>query len=146
MTAITSALAAMQNALDFDVFADVTPDPIGTDVVGDFVASIAPSPTGGTDPITASACVTFAPARLRDDRNGPRGTVGAGDVMETIDAHRTGSRVCFSVVPKPNTTIAQLASTQVFRVFVNARAAGASRLYTLGASRELLFLVPPLID
>src|SRR5205823_3103341 len=126
-------------------------DPAATiDVVTDFMLKVQPDPAGGTDPVTGGVCVTFPVSQLADNWTGPKALTGPGDgVNDTIKAVNPGSLYCFDVVPKPNTVVTPTSSAQVFTAWLRVLAqkpAPATGTITLGSDRQVLFLVPPIVN
>jgi hypothetical protein len=147
---IINGVKALLNAIAFDVHVRAYKDPLDTgavDPVDAFLESIPPEPTGGTDPVTKGICVTFSSTQLADKYMTPKAVLPAGDIKETITGLNPGKLYCFSVVPKPNTTVTPKTTPQTFRALLDVVAdkAGGTSL-TLGAPREVLFIVPPSLN
>ncbi len=149
-TSIVNGVSALLNAIAFDVHVKAYKDPADTsavDPVDAFMDSIPPEPTGGTDPVTLKVCTTFSPTLLADKYHSPKAITPAGDIKETISGLNPGKLYCFSVVPKPNTTVVPKTTPQTFtaKLDVVADKAGGGSL-VLGASRDVLFIVPPSLN
>ena len=146
---VVSGVVALLKAITFDVHVAAYNDAAETtDVVTNFVLKVEPQPTGGTDPVTGGTCVSFPASQLADAFVGPKAlTAGTDGVNDTIKALNPGSLYCFDVVPKPNTAIVAKADPQIFRAWLSVIAAKPSGgTYLLGADREVIFLVPPIVN
>ena len=151
---IVDGVAAMLATIKFDVHVQASPCTVvgtpgcgGTDTIDSvnaFMASVLPSPSGGTDP-SIGTCISFANP-LADRFTGPKATAGADGTNETITGVNPGPLYCFNVVPKPNTTVVQTASAQLFHASLQVIAQKAGGSLDLGAPRGVLFLVPPLVN
>jgi hypothetical protein len=147
-TSIVDGVYALLNTIKFDVYVEAYNAPGETiDVVSRFVEKVEPQPGGGTDPVTGTACVTFPASQLTDARNTPKALPGAGDIAETIRQVVPGSFYCFSVVPKPNTGVAATTAPQTFKAFLKVHAVKPTGgTFALGTDREVLFIVPPVLN
>jgi hypothetical protein len=147
-TSIVDGVFALLNTIKFDVYVEAYNAPGETiDVVTSFVDKVDPQPGGGTDPVTGTACVTFPATQLADLRNTPKALPGPGDIAETIKQVNPGSFYCFSVVPKPNTTVKATTSPQTFKAFLKVNAVKPTGgTFALGTDREVLFIVPPVLN
>jgi hypothetical protein len=149
-TSIVDGVSALLNSIKFDVYVEAyngAGEPI--DVVTTFMEKVEPQPTGGTDPVTGNACVTFPATQLADVRKTPKAIAGAGDIKETILQVNPGAYYCFSVVPKPNTVVTAAASAKTYRAWLKVlavRPPPVGGTFTLGADREVLFIVPPIAN
>ncbi len=84
--------------------------------------------------------------QLTDIWSGPKGLIKVQDaVNETALGVTPTQKVCFKILPKPNTTILQTTSAQVFKAVltVKARNGAAPTELVLGSPREIVFVVPP---
>jgi hypothetical protein len=145
-TSVVDGVLALLNAIKFDVHVQAIPDPGPVDSVNAFMEKVEPSPAGGTDPVTGGVCVTFSSTALVDRYNTPKALSGAGDIKETITGLNPGPLYCFNVVPKPNTTVLATTSVQTFKAKLRVLAENGTTTLTLGADREVLFLVPPIAN
>ncbi|MBI2394791.1 MAG: hypothetical protein HYV09_34800 [Deltaproteobacteria bacterium] len=147
-TSVVDGVVALLNSIKFDVYVEAyngTGETI--DVVSSFMSKVEPQPTGGKDPVTGSTCVTFPSTQLADLRNTPKALAGAGDIAETIRQVNPGAYYCFAVVPKENTTIKPLSTPQTFRAWLKVLAVKpAGGTFALGTDREVLFIVPPVLN
>jgi hypothetical protein len=143
---IVDGVNALLNAIKFDVHVQAIPAAGPVDSVNAFMQKVEPSPTGGTDPVTGATCVTFSASLLTDRYKTPKAVAGAGDILETITAVNPGPLYCFNVVPKPNTTVAATAVAQTFTATLRVLAENGTTTLTLGADRDVLFIVPPIVN
>ena len=145
-TSIVNGVVAILNTAQFDVYVLAYNDPAETtDVVGNFMLSVEPDPTGGTDPVTGEVCVTFPPEQLADNFTGPKALIaGADGVPDTITDINPAPVYCFKVTPKPNTVIPQTTTEQTFRAWLRVLAIKPDGTITLGPDREVRFIVPTL--
>ncbi len=148
-TSIVNGVYAILASIKFDVYVQAYNDAAATiDVVGDFMQKVEPLPGGGTDPVTGGVCVTFPVAQLADKFVGPKALVaGADTVNDTIKAVNPGNLYCFNVVPKANTIITPGPSAQLFTAWLKVLAVKPSGgTFALGSDRQVLFVVPPLVN
>jgi hypothetical protein len=66
-------------------------------------------------------------------------------INETALGITPGQKLCFKVVPKPNTSIPQVAGAQVFKATLTVKAKNGPTAPELvvGSPREIAFIVPP---
>jgi hypothetical protein len=142
---IVNGVGALLNTVKFDIYVLAYNDPAETtDVVGNFMQSVEPDPTGGTDPATGDVCVTFPPGELADNFTGPKALIaGADGVPDTIAQTNPAPVYCFKVTPKPNSVIPQTTTQQTFRAWLRVLAIKPNGIITLGPDRDVLFIVPP---
>ncbi len=147
-TSIVDGVYALLNTIRFDVYVEAYNAAGETiDVVSRFVDKVEPQPAGGTDPVTGTACVTFPASQLTDARNTPKALPGAGDIAETIRQVNPGNYYCFSVVPKPNTGVPATTAPQTFKAYLKVHAVKPTGgTFALGTDREVLFIVPPVLN
>jgi hypothetical protein len=149
-TSIVDGVFALLNSIRFDVYVEAYNGPSETiDVVSAFLEKVEPKPSGGKDPVTGGTCVAFPAGQVADLRHTPKALAGAGDIAETIREVTPGAFYCFSVVPKPNTTVPATTTAQTFlaRLAVTAvKPAPASGTFALGTDRDVLFIVPPKLN
>jgi hypothetical protein len=121
---LEAALLDFAISLATDLAGGVADDPSdGVDAVGSFVDRVQ------TDASGTAGCSSGWP-EVDGDADGYADTfVGVGG----------GSSVCWQLVPRINTTVPQLSTTQLFRATFEVRADGASVLST----RTVYFIVPP---
>jgi hypothetical protein len=106
--------------------------------------AVRPSATSGTDPVTGKTCIA-APGTA-DRYNPPKALAGAGDVAETATGIKPGTLYCFDVLPKKNTTVPATTAPQTFRAWLRVYAENGSGKIALGTDREVLFVVPPIVN
>ena len=148
-TSIVDGVLAILASIKFDVHVEAYNDAGSgaVDVVTDFMTKVEPRPTGGTDPVTGATCVTFPASQLADNFHTPKAIPGAGDIQETIKQVNPGSYYCFDVVPKPNTVIPATTSVQTYKAWLKVVAVKPTGgTFALGTDREVLFLIPPVIN
>jgi hypothetical protein len=148
-TSIVDGVVAVLNTIRFDVYVQAYNDvKETTDVVGNFMLKVQPDPTGGTDPVTGGVCVTFPATQLADNFTGPKALSGPADgVPDTIKQVNPGNLYCFNVTPKANTVIAATADPQTFVAWLKVVAVKPTGgTFALGADREVLFIVPPVLN
>jgi len=129
-TQLVNGVAAAIAGSAFNVRAEALNDPSSSiDVVSTFVASVLPVPAGGTDALTGAICAPFDASQLA--ANG------------TINQALAASTYCFTVAPRPNTTIAPGPAPQLFSAWIRVvadRPAGSP--IVLGPPRQVTFVVP----
>ena len=150
-TSIVNGVYAILASIKFDVYVQAYNDPAATiDVIGDFMQKVEPTPAGGTDPVTGGVCVSFPAAQLADRWVGPKAlAAGTDGVWDTIKAVNPGSLYCFNVVPKANTIVTPTSSAQIFTGWLKVLAqkpAPATGTFALGTDRQVLFIVPPIVN
>ncbi len=144
-TQIVDSVLALINAIRFDAYVQAIPDAGPVDSVNAFMTAIQPSSTAGVDPITGAACLA-APGTA-DKYNTPKALPGAGDIAETATSIKPGNLYCFNVLPKKNTTVVATSVAQTFRATLQVWAEnGTAGKIALGTPREVLFVVPPIIN
>jgi hypothetical protein len=139
-----NGVGALLNTVKYDIYVLAYNDPAETtDVVGNFMLSVEPDPTGGSDPVTGEMCMTFPPERLADNFTGPKALVmGADGVPDTVTQTNPAPVLCFKVTPKPNTVIPPTATDQTFRAWLRVLAIKPGGTIVLGPDRDVLFIVP----
>ena len=149
-SSIVDGVFALLATIKFDVYVQAYNDPAATiDVVGDFMQKVEPNPAGGTDPVTGSVCVTIPLlGGMADKWTGPKAVVaGADGTNDTILGVNPGNYYCFDVVPKANTTVAATTTVQTFTAWLRVLAQKPTGgTFSLGKDRQVLFLVPPVIN
>jgi len=146
---IDSGVKALLKSIKLDIRAMMIPDfndPI--DSVDSFVDKVAVNAPGGDDAAEPGVpCFSLnAVMQLTDIWSGPKGDVKMQDgVNETALDIIPGQKVCFQVVPKANMLIPQNSGAQIFKatLIVRAKNGISPSDLTLGAPREILFVVPP---
>ncbi|HVK69782.1 MAG TPA: hypothetical protein VM694_35230 [Polyangium sp.] len=146
---LDNGIKALLKSIRFDIRALATAslaDPI--DAVDTFVAQISVNASGGEDAAEPGVpCFSLnAVQQLKDVWSGAKGLVKAQDgVNETALAIVPGQKVCFKIVPTPNTTIPQNQTAQIFKATLTVKAQNgiAPSELLLGLPKEILFLVPP---
>jgi hypothetical protein len=143
---VVDGVVALLNAITFDVHVQAAPT-VGEayDAVDTFMSAVQPSPSGGTDPSAGAACITFTNP-LADRYHTPKAVAGGGDINETILGVAPGPLYCFNVLPKANTVVLQTSSVQVFHASLQVIAENGSGTIPLGTPREVLFIVPPIVN
>jgi hypothetical protein len=149
-TQIVDGVFAVLNAVRFDVYVQAVPAAGPVDSVNAFMQKLEPTPTG-TDPVTGATCADYTAAGastgLADNWVGPKAvTAGSDGVNDTIKQIAPGPKYCFNVVPKPNSTVPATTDPQLFTATLNVRATNAGKTYTLGSPRQVLFIVPPVLN
>lgn len=145
---VVNAVYALLDSIRFDVHVQASPVIVGgVDPVDAFLANMLPMPAGGTDPVTGGVCVTFPTASTADRFKGPKALVGTDAAKETILDLAPGPLYCFAVTPKPNTTVKPTTLAQTFKANLQAQAQKPDGTSSpLGTSREVLFIVPPVLN
>lgn len=118
------------------------------DAVDDFIESIEVNPVGGVlDPADLNfQCETLPLTDLRDEWEGPRGVINLPDGLNEKAANVVpGIRVCFKIVPKPNSYCPQTGVVQKVRASLEVRAKneGQTDELIVGEPRDVFFLIPP---
>lgn len=147
-SSVESGVTAVLTSVKLDLRALAAPDAGAVDAVDTFIESVSVDAGGGDDPVEPGVpCVALsAVSQLTDIWSGPKGIIKMQDaVNETALGVTPGQKVCFKVVPKPNTTVPQVAGAQVFKATLTVKAKnGISPVeLVLGAPREIAFIVPP---
>ena len=148
-TSIVDGVVAVLNTIKFDVYVQAYNDvKETTDVVGNFMQKVEPDPTGGKDPVTGGVCVTFPSGQLADNFTGPKALVKAADgVNDTIKQVNPGSLYCFNVTPKANKVIPATTDVQTFTAWLKVLAIKPTGgTFALGSDRQVLFVVPPVLN
>jgi hypothetical protein len=145
---VVNAVVALVSSIRLDVHVQAIPIiSAGVDPVNAFLANVPPMPAGGTDPVTGGACVTFPATQTADRFTGPKALPGTDTVKETILDLVPGPLHCFAVTPKPNTTVVATTSAQIFRANLQSYAQKPSGATSpLGTFREVVFIVPPIVN
>lgn len=146
---VENGVQALLKSIKLDLRALATSDfadPI--DAVDTFVETIAVNAPGGEDAAEPGVpCFSLnAVQQLADAWSGPKGLIKAQDgVNETALGVVPGQKICFKIVPKPNTTIPQAQGAQVFKAILTVKAKNgiAPSELVLGKPREVVFVVPP---
>ncbi len=147
---IVSGVKALLSSLKLDVRIVAEAD-LGdaVDAVDTFIDRIEVYAPGGDDPSEpGQPCFSLDPvAQLKDVWEGAKGLSKSQDGLnETALGVVPGQKICFSVVPKPNTTLPQLGDgAQVFTAYLTVRAtrAGWPGELVLGSKHAIAFIVPP---
>ncbi len=145
---VTNGIVALLKSIRYDVHVQATPVLSGgVDPVDAFMTNVLPMPGGGTDPVTGGTCVTFASTSTADRFIGPKAAPGTDAAKETILDVNPGPLHCFAVAPKVNTTVPATLAVQIFKATLRVEAEKPDgTTFTLGTDREVLFLVPPLVN
>ncbi|MBK8258717.1 MAG: hypothetical protein IPK82_39425 [Polyangiaceae bacterium] len=145
---VVAGVKALLKSIRFDMRVIAVPDGGAVDAVDTFIEKIQVNASGGDDPAEPGMpCLQLdAVMQLADIWEGPKGLNKVQDaVNETALGITPGQKICFKVVPKPNTNFPQTAGAQVFHASLTIRAKNGispSEL-VLGAPREIAFIVPP---
>jgi hypothetical protein len=145
---VVSGVKAVLTSVKLDLRPLAAPGTGPVDAVDTFIETIQVDAGGGDDPAAPGApCIALnAVQQLADVWSGPKGLLKEQDaVNETALAVTPGQKICFKVVPKPNTSVPQVAGAQVFKatLTVKARNGISATELTLGAPREIAFIIPP---
>jgi hypothetical protein len=144
-SSVVTGIAALANALTFDVH--VVASDVDPGTVDNFIDKLVPN-VSGTGP--AAMCVVVDMSRLQDNFIGPKAmpkpASGPGDgVLDTFLNISTNVQVCFDVVAKENTNVANTDQPQIFRAQLQVVGKAGSNSFNLGTPRQVFFLVPPVI-
>lgn len=145
---IITGVQALLQSIRFDLRVLATPlaDPL--DSVDTFIQAIAVNAPGGADPAEPGVpCLDLnGVLQLTDIWTGPKGLLQEQDgVNETALGIIPTQKVCYRVTPRPNITIPQIATAQVWKAVltVKAKNGDSPTELVLGAPREIIFVVPP---
>lgn len=145
---VQAGVTALLKSIRMDLRALAAPDMGPIDAVDTFIESVAVNAPGGNDEAEPGVpCLSLmAVQQLTDIWSGPKGLIKMQDgINETALGIVPSQKVCFKVIPKPNTMFPQTTSAQVFKAVLTIKAKnGASPIeLVLGSAREILFVVPP---
>lgn len=145
---VVNGVQALLKSIKLDLRPLAAPGAGPIDAVDTFIESIAVNASGGNDEAEpGTPCIALnAVAQLDDLWSGPKGLVNIQDaVNETALGVTPSQKVCFKILPKPNTTLPQGPTAQVFKatLTIKARNGAAPVELVLGTPRDLLFVVPP---
>jgi hypothetical protein len=146
-TSVVKGVTTLLQSIKLDLRSLATPD-IGDpiDAVDTFIDKIQVN-LGGEDAAEPGVpCFVLSPGQITDKWSGPKGIGQSQDgVNETALGVVPGQKICFKIVPKPNTTITQAAGAQVFKAIITVKAKNglAPSELVLGKPREIVFVVPP---
>ncbi len=145
---VIAGVVALLKSIRLDVRVLAEPDPGPVDAVDTFIQAISVNASGGTDAAEPGfPCIPLsALAQLADIWSGPKGLAKVQDaVNESALGITPTQKVCFNVVPIPNTTIPQIAGAQVFTAVLKVKAKNgvAPGELSLGTPRQIAFIVPP---
>ncbi|MBX3183363.1 MAG: hypothetical protein KIT72_03650 [Polyangiaceae bacterium] len=146
---VRALLAGIEVSVRLRAIPNLAPPYLAVDAVNDFIETIAVYPQGNIqDPAEPGTFCEFVPAtHLEDNWADKYGVLpGSDGVNETVRDLVPGTRVCFRIVPKPNTTVPQTYNAQVLsvRLRVLAKNEGQDDELLLGSPREVLFVIPPI--
>jgi len=127
-TQIVGAISTLANATDLDISLRFTDDP--ADAVDSEAAFL-----DHLEATTAGDAARGCPPLPGIDTN-------ADTFPDTFPTVRSGARVCFDIVVRMNTTVEGLTDPQLFRATLQVIGDGFT---PLGESRDIFFLVPPLV-
>jgi hypothetical protein len=139
--AVGNGIVALANGLKFDIHVqaiDVDPN-----TVENFMLEVVPN-VSGMGP--AAMCVVIPTLMLQDNFTGPLATPGSDKIPDTVPGIVNGQKVCFDVVPKMNTTVANTAQPQFFHAQLQVKGTSGGGSVNLGTPRDVFFLVPPKIS
>lgn len=147
-TSVISGVVALLKSIRLDVRVLAEADPGPVDAVDTFIQSISVNAFGGTDAAEPGfPCIPLSALnQLADIWQGPKGLSKVQDaVNESALGITPTQKICFNVVPIPNTTIPQIAGAQVFsaQLRVKAKNGVAPGELSLGTPRQIAFIVPP---
>ena len=147
-SSVVTGVKTVLKSVKLDLRALASGDGGSVDAVDTFIASIAVAPAGDVDPAEPGApCVALnAVQQLTDLWSGPKGLAKAQDgVNETALGITPGQKVCFKIIPKPNTSIPLAQGAQVFKasLSVKAKSGAAAEEIIVGTPREIAFIIPP---
>ena len=145
---VVNGVQALLKSIKLDLRPLAAPGADPIDAVDTFIESIAVNASGGNDEAEpGTPCIALnAVAQLDDLWSGPKGLVNVQDaVNETALGVTPSQKVCFKIVVKPNTTLPQGPTAQVFKatLTIKARNGAAPVELVLGTPRDVLFVVPP---
>jgi hypothetical protein len=148
-TTVVNGVIALLKSLRLDIRVLASSDagqPI--DTVDTFIQSISVNAFGGNDEgEPGQPCIPLsALMQLADIYSGPKGLSKMQDaVNESALGITPTQKICFNVVPIPNTTIMQVQGAQVFKAVLTLKAKnGAAPVeLSVGTPREIAFIVPP---
>lgn len=145
---VVSGVKTVLKSVKLDLRALAAPEQGPVDAVDTFIQTISVAAAGGQDPAEpGTPCVALnAVQQLADVWSGPKGLSKAQDgINETALGVVPGQKICFKITPKPNTTIPLAAGPQVFKatLSVKAKSGAAAAEITVGAPREIAFIIPP---
>jgi len=143
-----SGVQALLKGIKMNLRVLASPVPAAVDTVDTFIESVAVNAPGGSDEAEPGVpCFSLnAVQQLTDQWTGPKGLVNLADgVNETALGVIPGQKICFKLIPKPNTSFPQGPAPQVFKAVltVKARNGAAATELLLGAPREIAFIIPP---
>ena len=149
---IVDGIKALLKTIVFDVriiaISD-QPSPMNgnIDSIDTFVDHIEVVLMGGQDIAQPTVpCIPISLTKANDKWTGPKGMQKGGDgFYEGVKAVVPTTKLCFSVVPTPNTTVPSIKTVQKFHAVLQLRAAKNTNggEVDFGPPREMLFLVPP---
>jgi hypothetical protein len=145
---VIAGVVALLKSIRLDVRVLAEPDPGPIDAVDTFIQSISVNASGGVDAAEPGfPCIPLsALAQIADIWSGPKGLSKVQDaVNESALGITPTQKICFNVVPIPNTTIPQTAGAQVFtaQLKVKAKNGNAPAELALGTPRQIAFIIPP---
>jgi hypothetical protein len=137
---VVSAIVALANGLKFDIHVEATDvDPLTVDR---FMLKLIPNLTGAGP---AAMCITMTPSPLQDNFSGPKAAVGGDGTLDTFPGIGGGSKICFDVIPKMNTSVMNTDQPQFFHALLQVKGVAGGNTVNLGVPRDVFFLVPPKI-
>lgn len=147
-TSVVAGVVALLKSIRLDVRVLAEADPGPVDAVDTFIQSISVNAFGGTDEAEPGQnCIPLsALTQLADIWSGTKGLTKTQDaVNESALGITPTQKICFNVIPIPNTTIMQTAGAQVFtaQLRVKAKNGAAPTELSLGTPRQIAFIVPP---
>jgi hypothetical protein len=149
---VVNGIVALLKSIHLDVRALASPDPNDPlDAVDTFIQSIAVNPSGGADAQEPGVqCIAIDPVKQQKDNwTGPKGLLKMPDgVNETALNIVPSQKICFKILPKPNTTITQDDKPHVYKAVLTVKAQNgkSSDELVLGdpkKPREIAFIIPP---
>ncbi len=147
-TTVVNGVVALLKSLRLDIRVLASSEQGQVDTVDTFIQSISVNAFGGNDEgEPGQPCVPLsALIQLADIYAGPKGLNKMQDAVNESALQVTPTqKICFNVVPIPNTTIMQVQGAQVFKAVLTLKAKnGAAPIeLAVGTPREIAFIVPP---
>lgn len=149
---ISAGIKALLSGLEVDVRLraknDTNPPYLAINAVDEFISSIEVYPQGNIqDPAEPGTFCEFLPAaNIEDNWADNYGvTPGTDGHDDTVTDLVPGTRICFRIKAKTNTSVQQTSQVQVAsaRIQVQAKNVGQSDELVVGLPREVLFVIPP---
>ncbi|MCA9632529.1 MAG: hypothetical protein KC766_32975 [Myxococcales bacterium] len=145
---VKALLSGLQVSVRLRARNDTNPPYLAINTIADFVDSIEVYPQGNIqDPAEPGTFCEFLPSvNLEDNWADNFGTVAGTDgKFDTVKDLVPGTRICFRIKAKSNTSVAQTSQVQVAsaRLQVQAKNTGQTDELLVGQPRDVLFVIPP---